>query len=139
MASLEGSKADMCHIDKEVHHKGLAGRSMGSVPRNMALAPHSVVLALHNMEEALRNMEMAPRKDLHTLLVEDRALHSVPLEDCIRGSLFPPGKEVCLWGGSVSSLGTRVLHKDRRTPRLAVHPDDHHNDHTASCHGALCD
>ena len=88
MASLEGSKADMCHIDKEVHHKGLAGHSMD-------LAPHSVVLALHNMEEALRNMEMAPRKDLHTLLVEDRALHSVPLEDCIRGSLFPPGTVVC--------------------------------------------
>ena len=109
MASREGSKADMFHIDKVGHHKDSADHSMD-------LAPRSVVLALHNREEALHNMGMAPHKDLHTVQVEDKALHSVPLEDCTRGSQSPPCIEVCWWGGNVASLGTQVLHKGHRTP-----------------------
>ena len=117
MASREGSKGDMCRIDTVEHRKGLADRSMGLVPRNTALAPRSVVLALHNREEGLHNMEMARHKDLHTVSVEDRALHSVPLEDCIRGPQFPPCTEVCWWGGNAASLDTQALHKGRHTPR----------------------
>ena len=74
MASREGNRAGMCHIDKVEHRKGSAGHSMGLVPRNRVLAPRNVVLALHNREEALHNMGMAPDKDLHIVLVEDNQL-----------------------------------------------------------------